>query len=140
MCPAATNNASSQQPRTPEEPSTPSSAMVTRCACATQRTCSLLNHSAAGILLTLCQADRKQKEAVVKAKAGPDSCCQVLHACLACGDCMPRHVVALLASLAASPPVSMIHYDYCSCWISKEVDKFKQQMCSSCTRQSPWQS
>ncbi|WIA10702.1 hypothetical protein OEZ85_010881 [Tetradesmus obliquus] len=59
---------------------------------------------AAGILLTLCQADPKQKEAVVKAKAGPDSCCQVLHACLACGDCMPRHVVALLASLAASPP------------------------------------
>ncbi|WIA30746.1 hypothetical protein OEZ86_000812 [Tetradesmus obliquus] len=58
---------------------------------------------AAGILLTLCQADPKQKEAVVKAKAGPDSCCQVLHACLACADCMPRHVVALLASLAASP-------------------------------------
>jgi hypothetical protein len=62
---------------------------------------------AAGILLTLCQADAKHKEAVVKAKAGPDSCCQVLHTCLACQECLPRHVVALLASLAGNPTVSM---------------------------------
>ncbi|KAF6254557.1 hypothetical protein COO60DRAFT_302599 [Scenedesmus sp. NREL 46B-D3] len=58
---------------------------------------------AAGILLTLCQADDKHKQAVVRAKAGPDSCCQVLHACLACRECSPRHVVALLASLASHP-------------------------------------
>jgi hypothetical protein len=69
-------------------------------------TAGVLISAVAGILLTLCQADAKHKEAVVKAKAGPDSCCQVLHGCLACQDCIPRHVVALLASLASSPAVS----------------------------------
>jgi hypothetical protein len=68
--------------------------------------CACWLSAAAGILLTLCQADPKHEEAVVEAKAGPDSCCQVLHACLACHDCIPRHVLALLASLAGSPPVS----------------------------------
>jgi hypothetical protein len=67
-------------------------------------------YCSAGILLTLCQADAKHKEAVVKAKAGPDSCCQVLHACLACQECITRHVVALLASLASNSAVSTLYW------------------------------
>lgn len=61
--------------------------------------------AAAGLLLTLCQADSKHKEATLKAKAGQNSCSQVLHNCLEPADAVPRHVVALLACLASNAAV-----------------------------------
>jgi hypothetical protein len=59
----------------------------------------------AGLLHALC-AEGQAHEQVLRAKAsgaGGASCCQVLHACLANADAVPRHVVLLLAALSATP-------------------------------------
>jgi hypothetical protein len=64
------------------------------------------NCSVSGVLLTLCKADDKYKEMLVKTRIGQSSCYQVLHNCLEPVDATPKNLVALLTCLASNATVS----------------------------------